>query len=193
MQNYYQILGIRETATTAQVKAAYEQCMARWQKEGAQDMSARMLIDEAYENLGSELRREWYDASLSNTPSSSDAVACSTNDDIDQPDLEQFPERKPFTERSQPKRLSGGKIAIGGASLSVILFSVIHVIHLITVVGSNDRPLRVTSITYLKADGTPEDFNDSPRIQVMVDSLQRSIESRSDSAGAGNRSADSIN
>ena len=189
MQNYYQILGIRETATTAQVKAAYEQCMARWQKEGAQDMSARMLIDEAYENLGSELRREWYDASLRSTPSTGDNI----REHIDQPDLEPFPEREPFIERLQPKKLSGGKIAIGGASLSVILFSVIHVIHLLTVVGSNDRPLRVTSITYLKADGTPEDFNDSPRIQVMVDSLQRSIESRSDSAGAGNRSADSIN
>ena len=126
MKNYYQILGIPTYATQQQVAAAYKARLAEWKRHDAQDMASYMDIEEAWENLGDELRRKWYDDRFLDKIRQKDSLAeAKIKRNYDQVKAE-VKEGKSFTS-VRKKVIAGG---ITGGALYFIMHSVFLIYHL---------------------------------------------------------------
>lgn len=64
-KNHYQLFGLSEAASPAEIDAAYQKVRALYQRQGVKDPAKLQALDEAYTVLREPLRRRIYDASLS--------------------------------------------------------------------------------------------------------------------------------
>ena len=68
MKNYYSVLGVREDASTREIKSAYRNLMKKWhpdRKQGDDAEKKMAQINMAYEVLSNPKRREMYDQHFS--------------------------------------------------------------------------------------------------------------------------------
>ena len=115
MKNYYLILSISTQATQAQIKAAYKARLAEWQNTDSNNMTRYMDIEEAWENLGDEMRRKWYDDRFLSRLQQEERTSQARASEIYQYVKQDLAEKKSFTSLSK-------KVAVGGLSGGAIYF-----------------------------------------------------------------------
>ncbi len=126
MKNYYQILGIPTYASPSQISAAYKARLAEWKRTDNQDTSRYMDIEEAWENLGDDLRRKWYDDRFLDKIQQKDTLEqASIKRNYDKVKAEAT-EGKPSSGFNK-KLIAGG---LSGGALYFIMHAVISIYHL---------------------------------------------------------------
>lgn len=172
MENYYHILGILQTATAEQVRYAYERRLAEWKKNGANDMQQYLLIEEAYENLGNDLRKGWYDERLARYHAGLDDeeeynVAATA-------DSASHAQRPAVHFRSKHSKGSNASYVAGGVSLAAIAGILLKIVLHLVISTANTTP----SYDYVKAIhiDTSHGFTDSLIKTLTKDTIGHSLQ-----------------
>ena len=133
MKNYYHVLNIPTQATQAQIKAAYKARQAEWNATDSQNMSSYMDIEEAWENLGDDMRRKWYDerflSKIEQEVQANQARAEKIYEEV----------TKEIAEKKSSASL-GKKVAVGGLSGGAIFF-VMHFAFMVFHLAPHDEPV----------------------------------------------------
>ena len=133
MKNYYHILNIPTQATQAQIKAAYKARLSEWNATDSHNMSRYMDIEDAWENLGDDMRRKWYHERFLDKLQQDEQEKQERADEIYEEVIEEVPERKSSSSL-------GKKVAVGGLSGGAIFF-IMHSAFMVFHLAPHDEPV----------------------------------------------------